>query len=124
MKSENILHKSILSVMYFFAPIVFSLIGAFLYLPSWYYSFFKVIMIVDAIIAICIFHEYKSKNKDDIIMVLLGTTVILSFISVLGIVSQFFIPGGFPKTLWIILDITYAIAKVIQYKALSRIEAT
>lgn len=57
----------------------------------------------------------KSSGKDSLLMVVLGVTIVISFIAFLGIVSQFFVPGGFPKALWVVLDIIYAISKAIQY---------
>lgn len=116
MESENIQYEHIFSVSYFLIPTVLALMGAFLDLPSWYYSLFKTVMVVDALMALCIFSICKSSNKYESVMILLGVTVVISFISLLGIVSQFFVSGGFPKVLWVILDFIYAMAKAIQYK--------
>ena len=115
MKFENIQYETIFLVSYFLIPTVLSLMGAFLDLPSWYYSLFKIVMVIDTFIAICIFIICNASNKDGFLMIVLGVTIVISFIAFLGIVSQFFVPGGFPKALWIVLDIIYAIAKVIQY---------
>lgn len=114
MKSEDTQHDRFL-ILYCLVPAALALIGAFLYLPSWYYSLFKIVMVVDAIMAICIFSICKSSGKDGLLMVVLGVTIVISFIAFLGIVSQFFVPGGFPKALWVVLDIIYAISKAIQY---------
>ena len=107
--------KKSIPILYFLIPALMAVIGAFFYLPSWYYSLFKVVMVFDAIIAGMIFSSEKNSFENSTAMFLLGTIIVISFIALLGIISQFFVRGGFPKGLWVFLDIVYAIVKGIQW---------
>ena len=104
---------------YCIIPAAMTLLGALLYLPSWYYSLFKVVMVFDAVISIILFSSSKQNNEIQQITKLLCSAILISIIASLGIVSQFFIPGGFPKRLWIYLDFIFAGAKCLQFFVLS-----
>lgn len=99
-------------LVYFLILAILALAGAFFYFPSWYYSLFKVVMVVDACLS---FRLYDKMDSSDSKTMLFGVAIVLAFIAFLGIVSQFFVRGGFPKGLWVVLDFMYAIAKAIQY---------
>ena len=107
--------KQEIPILYFIVPAVMAVVGGFFHLPSWYYSLFKIVMVFDAIIAVIIFFTINSSRNNSVALVLFGTAIVISFIAILGIISQFFVKGGFPKGLWVFLDVVYAIAKSVQW---------
>lgn len=96
-------------------PALMSIIGALFFLPSWYYSLFKVVMVCDAVISFLIFLGLNQTKDNLLVSKYLCSLVIISFIAFLGIVSQFFVFGGFPKVLWVFLDFIYVGAKYLQF---------
>lgn len=96
-------------------PALMAIIGALFFLPSWYYSLFKVVMVCDAVISFLIFLDLNQTKANLLLSKYLCSLVIISFISFLGIVSQFFVSGGFPKVLWVFLDFIYLGAKCLQF---------
>ena len=118
MNGKSIVYNNkLLLLVYFLMPSIMALFGALFYLPSWYYSLFKIVMVVDACIS---FLLYSTRDADRSQMSLFGATLVLAFIAFLGIISQFFVKGGFPKSLWVVLDIIYVIAKAVQYFVLRK----
>ena len=102
-KQQRILKPSI----YLF-PIMLAVASLF-DMPSWFYTFFKIIVLIVAVILIGIrLNEGKFRSEK----VAIGT-VYMAFMAVIGILS--FINGGFPRSFWMFLDIGYCIMHVLIY---------
>lgn len=111
--------KDNLKVLIWFAavPSGMALLGAFFYLPSWYYMLFKLVMFFDGFMSIMFFSSCKPEEDK---VALAFPTCIVSFIALLGLLTEFVIHGGFPKSAWVILDIIYAGAKLFQFMLLKK----
>lgn len=87
----------------FFVPIMFAVAAVF-DMPSGYYTFFKVLVLIEAVMLIGLrLSEKKFRSTGAAI-----GTVYMSVMALLGIVS-FMTHDGFDKTMWVILDIVYCI---------------
>lgn len=98
----------------FFIPIMFA-IAAIFDMPSGYYTFFKTIVLIEAIILIGL---RLSEGKFRSTVVAIGT-VYMSVMALLGIMS-FMTYRGFDKTMWVILDIVYCIIHALLYFGLMK----
>ena len=93
----------------FFIPIMFA-IAAIFDMPPGYYTFFKVLILIEAVMLIGLrLSEGKFRSTGAAI-----GTVYMSVMALLGIAS-FMTYDGFDKTMWVILDVVYCVMHVWLY---------
>lgn len=108
MNNPNNQPKRILKPSIYLFPIMLAVASLF-DMPSWFYTLFKIIVLIEAVILIGIrLNDGKFRSEK----VAIGT-VYMAFMAVIGILS--FTNGGFPKSFWVILDIGYCIIHVLIY---------
>lgn len=108
MNNPNNQSKRILKPSIYLFPIMLAVASLF-DMPSWLYTLFKIIVLIEAIILIGIrLNDGKFRSEK----VAIGT-VYMAFMAAIGILS--FTNGGFPKSFWVILDIGYCIMHVLIY---------
>lgn len=84
-------------------------VAAIFDMPSWFYTLFKIIVLIEALILIGIrLNDGKFRSEK----VAIGT-IYMAFMAAIGMLS--FTNGGFPKSFWVILDIGYCIMHVLIY---------
>ena len=92
----------------FFFPIMLA-VAAMFHMPSWYYTLWKLVVLVEAIILLGIrLNEPKFRSEKVAV-----ATVFMVIMAAMGIIS--FINGGFDRTFWIIMDIAYCIMHTVLY---------
>lgn len=92
----------------FFFPIMFA-VAAMFPMPSGFYTFWKIVVLIEAIILIGIRLNEPRFRSDSVAI----ATVFMAIMAAMGIIS--FINGGFDRTFWIIMDIAYCIMHTVLY---------
>ena len=92
----------------FFFPVMIA-VAAMFPMPSGFYTFWKIVVLIEAIILIGI-RLNESRFRSDSVAI---ATVFMAIMAAMGIVS--FINGGFDRTFWIIMDIAYCIMHTVLY---------
>lgn len=97
----------------FFLPIIIAIAGAVGDWDSWFYTLFKIIVLIEAVILIGMrLNDGRFRSEKTAI-----ATVYMAIMAVIGIIS--FMNGGFDKTFWAILDIAYCIMHTVLYLGLA-----
>ena len=106
-----------LYLMFHIIPASMAVLGALFKLPHYYYSIFKIVMIIadSGVINIIMSAEIKSDTAE---IIYLASCIVTFIITMLGIISEF--SFGFSREFWIVLDYIYATAKIIQLKIVSK----
>ncbi len=95
----------------FFFPIMLA-VAAMLPMPSGYYTFWKLVVLFEAIILISIkLNEPKFRSEKVTV-----ATVFMVIMAAMGFIS--FMNGGFDRTFWIIMDIAYCVMHTVLYLGL------
>lgn len=107
-KQEPKTENKILKPSIFCFPIMLA-VAAMFHMPSWYYTLWKVVVLLEAIILVGIrLNETKFRSESVAI-----ATVFMVIMAAMGIIS--FMNGGFDRTFWIIMDIAYCIMHCVLY---------
>ena len=97
----------------FFLPIIIAIAGAVGDWNSWFYTLFKIIVLIEAMILIGMrLNDGRFRSEKTAI-----ATVYMVIMAGIGIIS--FMNGGFDKTFWVILDIAYCIMHTVLYLGLA-----
>lgn len=96
----------------FFLPIIIAIAGAVGDWDSWFYTLFKIIVLIEAVILIGMrLNDGRFRSEKTAI-----ATVYMVIMAGIGIIS--FMNGGFDKTFWVILDIAYCVMHTVLYLGL------
>lgn len=96
----------------FLIPAGMAVLGALFELHYYYYSIFKMIMIITDSGVFNFMILTSLKASDNISILYLGSSIVTFIITMFGIISV--TTSGFPRDFWIVLDYIYATAKIIQ----------
>ena len=92
----------------FFGPAIWAMIGAIGHFDSWYYSLFKIMVIIESCILLSMrLNEPSFRNEKMAI-----STIFVAVLSLICLVSFF---SGLPKSVWVVLDIAYAAMQYVLF---------
>lgn len=105
--------------IFYLLPAGMAVLGALFELPNYYYTLFKMLMIVtdSGGFNLVVLSDTKRRPYNTDILYL-GVCIVTFIITMLGIISM--IKSGFPREFWIVLDFIFATAKIIQLIIVSK----